>query len=76
MSAITGRLTGLRQEGGLTALALQDLEGEAHTVYVESGFGLRQLHDAMGGTLDGATVLTYHTDGVLVTHVTTEDNDE
>lgn len=59
---ITGRLVAAScpHGSGLATLDIDDLEDKRHRLYIESGFGLRQLHEAMGGYLQDLSLIAYH----------------
>ena len=50
-------MTCRRVESGID---IADLEDKRHRLYIESGFGLRTLHEVMGGYLQDLSLIAYH----------------
>lgn len=76
MRTITGYLQSYHNPtfGGLADVVVRDIEGKAHQLCIEAGFGTRQLVAAFGGELNGDTLLTYEVGPMgLIQTVTAEE---
>ena len=76
MSTVFGTLHSYSnpQFSGLAEIRVRDNDGMLHTALLESGFGTRQLIEALGGSLNGEVAATYEIDDhALVVSVTPEE---